>query len=126
MRKVDELIGVYDANAGLVGELSYFVKARLGAAHCALCDVTHGKVRERADWRECRGQLAAPFVTYHRNDQPSALRLTTRDAAPVVAARVDQDYVVVLTAEEIAACDGAPDRLVEAIRAGARRQHLAV
>jgi hypothetical protein len=28
--------------------LSSFIGARLGRAHCALCDITHGLVRERA------------------------------------------------------------------------------
>ena len=60
---VVRLIGVYDADGSVLGELSYFVKARFGAAHCALCDITHGRVRERADWRACRDQLAVPFDT---------------------------------------------------------------
>jgi hypothetical protein len=33
------LIGVYAADGTVTGELAYFVGARLGRAHCALCDI---------------------------------------------------------------------------------------
>ncbi|MBA2282333.1 MAG: hypothetical protein H0W25_14065 [Acidimicrobiia bacterium] len=36
--EITRLIGVYDADGSVLGELSYFLKARLGRAHCALCD----------------------------------------------------------------------------------------
>jgi len=48
---VRELIGVYDADGTLLGEARYWIGARLGRAHCALCDITHGLFTERADWR---------------------------------------------------------------------------
>lgn len=121
MRDVDELVGVYDANSGVMGELSYWVKARFGAAHCALCDITHGSVRERPEWRACRSELAVTFTTYHRNDQPAALAAVTQDSLPVVAARIADAYVVLLGPAEIAACDGSPDELVAAVRAAALR-----
>ena len=35
----------------LVGEARYWIGARLGRAHCALCDITHGLFTERDDWR---------------------------------------------------------------------------
>ena len=38
---VRELIGVYDADATLWGEVSYWVGARLGQRHCSLCDIMH-------------------------------------------------------------------------------------
>ncbi len=68
------LVGVYDAEGTLRGELSYFLRHLAGRAHCALCDVTHGRVRERAHWRELRSTLPVPFETFHRDDQPRAVR----------------------------------------------------
>ena len=67
---VRELIGVFDADGTLLGEARYWIGARLGRTHCALCEITHGLFTERADWRRCRDQLDVGFRTYHRNDAP--------------------------------------------------------
>jgi hypothetical protein len=113
---VEQLVGVYDADGTVLGELSYFLRARVGLAHCSLCDVTHGRIRERADWRACREQLPVALTTYHRNDQPDAIRVASGGRAPVVAAEMADDGVVVLLGpEELERCDGSPDRLVDAI-----------
>jgi len=36
-----EYIGVYNADASVWGEVSYWFGARIGVRHCSLCDVTH-------------------------------------------------------------------------------------
>lgn len=108
------LIGVYDADGTVRGELAYWFGARLGYRHCALCDITHGAFRERSDWQACRSDLPVPFDTVHRNDMPDAFRAL--DAAlPVVVAETDAGVAVVLDNEAIAACAGEPQALVAAI-----------
>ena len=115
---VTRLIGVYDADGSLRGELSYFVRARLGRAHCALCDITHGRVRERADWRACRDRLPVPFVTYHRDDQPDAVRRAANGAIPVVLAETaDGRLHVVAGPRALADCAGSPEALVDHVEA---------
>ena len=109
------LIGVYDADGTLRGELTYFVKARVGAAHCSLCDITHGKVRERADWKSCREELPMPFVTYHRNDQPAEVRAAAGGVAPVVVAETAEGMRLLLGPAELEACAGSPTLLRAAI-----------
>jgi hypothetical protein len=120
-RTIRRLIGVYDADGTLRGELSYWVGARFGRAHCALCDVTHSTFRERADWRSCRAGLRVPFDTCHRNDQPAPVRAAAGGAAPVVVAETDTGMVVLLWPDDLERCQGSPERLVAAIddRAGA-------
>ena len=106
-------VGVYDADGSVLGELSYFVGARLGRTHCSLCTITHGLVRERASWRACRDALDVPFVTYHRDDQPAAVRAVGA-ALPVVLAELDDGSLsIVATAAQLEACDGSPECLVE-------------
>jgi hypothetical protein len=112
---VVRLIGVYDADGSLTGELSYFLRARVGLAHCALCDITHGRVRERADWRSCRDRLPVPFVTFHRDDQPTAVRALGSRLPVVVAETVGGELFVVADAVALEACAGEPERLVEHI-----------
>jgi hypothetical protein len=114
---IQRLVGVYNANGSLAGEFAYFVGARLGRAHCALCDITHGLAREKAEWKACRSGLAVPFDTYHLNDQPHTVRATAHGEAPVVLAETDTAMVVLLGPRELDACRGSVDRLAEAITA---------
>ncbi|MDP1793996.1 MAG: hypothetical protein Q8K63_07635, partial [Acidimicrobiales bacterium] len=111
------LIGVYDADGTVRGELTYFVKARFGAAHCALCDITHGALRERSDWRACRADLSIPFETYHRDDQPVAVRAAANGVTPVVVLESSGGFRVLLGPDELDACAGSPERLRAMIEA---------
>jgi hypothetical protein len=93
---ITALTGVYDADGTLVGELRYFLGARLGRAHCALCDITHSAVRERPEWRECRDGLAVPFTTVHRDEQGPEVAGATAGSYPAVVATLDDGRTVCL------------------------------
>jgi hypothetical protein len=110
-----EVVGVYNADSTFVGEVSYWVGARFGVAHCSLCDVTHGLFTERADWKSCRDRSPFSISMFHRNDQPEAVRTAANDVTPVVVAFVNNEYQVLLDPQQIDACDGSPERLVDAI-----------
>lgn len=109
------LIGVYNADGTARGELTYWVMARLGRAHCALCTITHGSVRERGDWRSARSTLPVPFDTYHRDDQPNSVAVACRGAVPVVVAETTSEFVELLGPAELDAIAGSPTGLVDAI-----------
>ena len=112
---IRRLIGVYSANSTITGELAYFIGARLGRAHCALCDITHGLVRERPEWKEWRARLRVAFDTYHLNDQPDEVRAAYNGPAPVVLADTDYGLIVLLGPRELSACGGSVERFVETI-----------
>lgn len=116
---IRRLIGVYDANATLRGELAYFVGARLGRTHCSLCDITHGLARERSDWQACRAGLPVAFDTFHRDDQPESVRSATSNTVPVVVAETNSGLVLLLGPDELLACAGSPEALVHAIESAA-------
>ena len=120
---INRLIGVYNANGTLSGELAYFVGKRLGRAHCALCDITHGLVRERKDWQACRSRLPVPFDTFHLDDVPPAVRAAF-DGAPVVLAQTPDDVTVLLTSDELESCHADPERLIAALDASVRAHGL--
>lgn len=124
MASIRRLVGVYDADHTVWGELSYFVGARLGRAHCALCDITHGLVRERNDWKDVRAQLGAPFVTFHRDDQPPDVRRATAGVVPVVVAETSTGVVTLLGPEDLEACGGSPEQLVAMVEAALERAGL--
>lgn len=102
---VRELIGVYDADGTPIGEARYWIGARLGRTHCALCEITHGLFTERADWRRCRDELDVGFRTYHRNDAPADV-LAVGSSLPFVVARTDRGLMALLGPEELDACSG--------------------
>jgi len=52
---------------------------------------------------------------FHRNDQPEAVRAAANDVTPVVVAFVNDKYQVLLGPQQIDACDGSPEQLVDAI-----------
>ena len=121
---IRRLVGVYNADGSVRGELAYLVRARLGRAHCALCDITHGAVREKAEWKACRASLPVPFATFHTNDQPPAVRDAHGGQVPVVLAETDSGFVVLVTPDELEACAGSTDRLAAAVETAASRLGL--
>lgn len=124
-RSVLHLVGVYDADGTVLGEISYFLRARVGRAHCDLCDITHGRLRERGAWRQARDGLPVPFDTFHRDDQPLEVRAAATGVAPVVVARLDDgEHLVLVGPDELAACAGSPGGLVERIEEAVRSRDL--
>jgi hypothetical protein len=119
------LVGVYDADGTLRGELAYWIGARLGRAHCALCDITHGAAREKSAWKACRAGLPVPFDTFHRDDQPDDVRAAIGDSLPAVAAETVGGVVTLLGPNELEACDGGVDALVAAIEQAVEAHALA-
>ena len=112
---VQEFIGIYDADATLWGEVSYWVGARLGRRHCALCDITHGLFTRRREWTDCTAELPVEFVTFHRDDAPNDAKSVAAGRFPCVLARTTTGLRMALEPQAIAACQGDPRRLFEAL-----------
>ena len=117
---MNKLIGVYDADATLWGEMSYWIGARFGVRHCGLCDITHSLFREKSQWRECQSKLEhdlhIEFETFHRNDQPDDVRACIDGDYPAVVMRGDGGKVsMFMSAREIEACGVSPEQFVAEI-----------
>ncbi len=113
--KLIRFVGVYAADGGLRGELSYLVGSRLGRTHCALCEITHGALSESKKWKTCRAAMPVPFDTFHRNDQPAAVQEASGGEAPVVVAETSEGYRLLLSPPELDACLGSVEALGEAL-----------
>ncbi len=127
--RIVRLVGVYDADSTLRGELSYWIGARLGKRHCSLCEITHGSVRQRPAWKACQTTLPVPFDTFHRNDRPDEAGAASAGLAPVVIAETgstatESTMVMLLSPADLEACHGSIDRLIEAIEESAHRLGL--
>lgn len=103
---VVEFIGVYDADSTLIGEISYWIGARLGTTHCSLCELTHGLFTEKREWRECAVDLGVPFTTFHRNDAPNDVLAALNGSFPAVLARTSVGLSIILTKQALESFSG--------------------
>ena len=103
---ITELIGVYDADSTLLGEISYWVGARLGTTHCSLCELTHGLFTKKSEWKQCAESLTIPFHLFHRDDAPQDVIAALAGQFPAVLQRTTTDLSVILTKDELERFDG--------------------
>ena len=100
-----ELVGVYHADGSLVGELRYVWGKIRGTAHCALCDITHGAIREKASFRACREALPIPLRNVHLDERDPDVQAATEGHTPCVVGRtVDGEWEMVLDREALEQC----------------------
>ena len=100
-RVVDRLSIVYDARGGIVGELAYAIGRARGTRHCALCGLTHGRVRERPAWRAFRASLPVPVAAFHLDDRPAEVAAASGGGAPAVVAHAGAEAVLLLGREQL-------------------------
>jgi hypothetical protein len=61
-----------------------------------------------------------PFATFHRDDQPEAVRTAVGGRVPVVVAELQRgDVVELLGPDELEGCGGEPEVMVDAIERAA-------
>jgi hypothetical protein len=112
----NEFIGIYNAESTILGELSYWIGARLRVRHCSLCDITHGLFTKRAEWKECESVLQIPFTTFHINDAPTEVKQAANGSFPIVLGRNQLGIHIVLDADELEQCNGSPQELLNRLQ----------
>lgn len=124
-KRVSSLIGVYDADGTLIGELRYWIGAHVtGTAHCALCEITHGLFREKAEWREVVEGLPVPFEAVHLDERSPEVEEASRNRTPsVLAVLADGSVDLLLGPEELDELGGNPSRLASALSEALRRRY---
>lgn len=110
------LIGIYDTDGGLLGELAYLTGRLLGLAHCALCEITHDATGEKPRFQATRRSLGVPLETTHRNTLPAELRGLVEGRTPCVVGETSRGYEVLLEHDDLEACRGDVLCLEEALR----------
>ena len=102
-----KVIGVYHADGGLGGHLRYaFDKVARGEG-CALCDITHGTVREKAAFAACRQDLGIPMEMIYRDALTPALTAAISGRTPaVVGISATGDHRLLLGPDALDAVQG--------------------
>jgi len=121
---VTRLIGVYDADGSLLGELRYALRKLAGQGHCSLCDLTHQGVRQRPEWAELTEHLGVPIELHHRDERSDTIRAATTDGIPAVLAEVGTELVTLLGPADLEACGADVGEFERRVRAAAADHDL--
>lgn len=123
---VTEIVGVYDADGSLLGELAYAWGKVRGTRHCGLCDITHATVRRKPAWDAMAARLPVPVRLLHLDELDDDLRVAVATAgAPVVLVRDGAQWREVIDADALDAMDGSVDAFEVAVREVLRREGAA-
>jgi hypothetical protein len=110
-RPVDRLILIFDADSGLFDAFVESAKKVLRINGCALCQITHGLLTEKSEWRECQEALGVPVEYIHRDEIPPDLAALIDGKLPAIVADHGGEKTVLLSAEAIGRCRGSVEDL---------------
>jgi hypothetical protein len=121
-QKPIRLIGVYNADGGVVGELKYFFGHLVGIAKCELCDITHSPIRRKASFdrlaEELKSEYGLDFALLHLNERTEAETKASAAKEPCVLAEYpDGSLGMFLDRQELRVVDGDVDRFAKLVRA---------
>jgi hypothetical protein len=119
------LVGVYNADGGIVGELKYFFGHLIGVAKCELCDVTHSPIRRKASFDKLASDLKAEFGLEfdlkHLNERTeSETRASSGQEPCVLAQYADGSLGMFLDRAELAVVKGDVAKFEGLVRARLR------
>lgn len=104
------LIGVYKADGGILGELSYFFGHLVGVKNCSLCDITHSPVKKKTAFKAFEKRLFEErnisFRLVHMNERTEAELAASKGREPCVLLQYEDgsismflDYVELKTSK---------------------------
>jgi len=102
MTVVRGLVGVYNGDGGVRGELAYVLGKLRGTTECALCEITHRGLRSNPEWKDVVCNLAVPFDLVHRNERTAEVAQLTGDATPAVVAVTGDGHRLVMGPNDFA------------------------
>ncbi|MCU1452575.1 MAG: hypothetical protein JWN46_721 [Acidimicrobiales bacterium] len=103
---IERLWMVYDADGGLLGELSYAIGRSRGRRHCALCDISHEGLRRKPAFARLLRTIGVPAEVVHRNEQPPDLATFTEGRLACVVADTADGYELLVDAPTLDGCAG--------------------
>ena len=115
------LIGVYKADGGIIGELSYFFGHLIGVGECSLCDITHSPFKKKGEFKRLENQLNQEFDLdfrlVHMNERTEKeLAASTGREPCVLFAQEDGSLSMFLDFQELKAADGSVKSFEKLVR----------
>ncbi|WP_062070697.1 hypothetical protein [Demequina sediminicola] len=107
MSTVTAVVGIYDADGGIRGELTYVWGHLKGTAECALCDITHSHVKRKRAWDRAIQRFDVPVRVVHRNEMDDALAAAVAPLQlPLVMGKTADGWVQLIDADGLRECGG--------------------
>ena len=107
------LVGIYDADGGLAGELRYAFGKLTGRSKCALCDLTHGwNPMGSRQWKQACAASPVELELVHR-DEATAAQLAAAAQLPAIVAHDGERWLQALSTADIEAVAGLPKLLLD-------------
>ena len=114
---MQKIIGIYNANGSLLGEMRYVFDKVFLKKHCALCDITHGmSYKAKRTWLEQAERFQIPIETLHLDEISNDIRQVVADKVPCVVMLEGDSINIVMSDEELQACDSNPEQFFERLR----------
>ena len=115
------LIGVYKADGGIIGELSYFFGHLVGVRNCSLCDITHSPIMKKAAFKDFEKRLLEKHNIevrlVHMNERTEAELAASKGREPCVLLQYEDGSIAMfLDYVELKAASGSVksvEKLVE-------------
>ena len=109
------LVGIYNADSGAIGELTYLFNKVLRNTRCDLCDLTHGwNPYGRRSWKEACSTSSLVISFIHRNEATDA-QLDAANLLPAIVALDNGEWACVVTAAELAEHSDDPDWVIRQV-----------
>jgi hypothetical protein len=107
------VVGIYNADGGLSGELRYALDKVLGRSDCGLCDLTHGwNAFGKRSWRDACRASPVPIELVHR-DMATGSQLAAAGSLPAVLVGDEGTWRVAADRELIASLYNDPVGLLD-------------
>ncbi len=104
-----EVVCIYNAKGGLLGEISYLCKRVTAQSHCELCEISHGaNPLGKKEWKLLSDRFPLPVHTYHLNEADDLACKAAEGNFPVVLLRSGKDYEVLMDASDLKSCRKSP------------------
>lgn len=115
------LIGVYKADGGFIGEVSYFLGHLIGARECSLCDITHSPIKKKTEFKSFEKRLLADFDIavrlVHMNERTDSELKASEGREPcVLLQHADGSLSMFLDFVELKAVDGSVKSFEKLVR----------
>src|SRR6056300_736774 len=112
---MQQVVGIYNADGTIGGELAYAFSKLARRGSCELCDVTHGwNPLGKRSWKEAVERCSLDLRFLHR-DEALPDQLSAAGQLPAVVIANDDGWRVIMTSSEFANFKSDPGELIAEI-----------
>ncbi len=101
-----EILGIYDGEAGILGEIKYGAQKILGIKECSLCNITHKGVSKKKSWLAFQKKFGLDVKLVYLNQQDKDLKEFTNQKVPCIVGKQNNGYVMLIDSVELEKLQG--------------------